>query len=635
MERPAKRMRISNPEIRNPRDTGSRMTEGLFTSELGIQGDDPESAIRPTRTISLSDFQRRNIYGEYQRVPRQVLPRGNQGIYLRPRAPDATVTASVVEINVNDGTSVSKVTEVTAAPSGTVVSISNAGSATVSVTVPGLTGASDSTSGAVTDSSTHITSTTSRISSSSTTATDGSTTTTSEASTTGSLLSEGPTNGTTILPGSTITAERTVTVTATSTYEISFINGTYITPEATVFITGTGSGLATEFGTTNTITAGNSVSTSATFTFGDLTSTPSPTDGSSASESAAASTGYYPGGVAQTGSPTDSSASAASSSSSDSGSGGGDGPGLTPSQQQVVGGVVGGVAGVAVVLLILLVFLRWYRGRLKARGQLPEQIAARQLGGDSGHPYPMSQRSSSVPFAAAVAYNLKKLRPHSTQTTATTATGATDPSVKDSERGFQRIAGRKIAPVLGSGGDPYGGNYGAFEKDTMAGPSDPLSNQGRGLSGASFYRDSEGFYGGKGNQSPTFPPSPTTAAAGGRAGDFSSSPSGPGSSARDFADTARNGSQVSLNTPSRPEGYAVMRPSPARTPVTLSPAASSIRLPIQPPPTMDDDAPPLPTGLLVPGQNQRDGVGRSLASQDGSRVSRSSGRSGARFIENM
>jgi hypothetical protein len=79
----------------------------------------------------------------------------------------------------------------------------------------------------------------------------------------------------------------------------------------------------------------------------------------------------------------------------------------------------------------------------------------------------------------------------------------------------------------------------------------------------------------------------------------------------------------------------VMRPSPARTPVTLSPAASSIRLPIQPPPTMDDDAPPLPTGLLVPGQIQRDGVGRSLASQDGSRVSRSSGRSGARFIENM
>ncbi|KAK7892659.1 hypothetical protein LTR67_006895 [Exophiala xenobiotica] len=629
MERPAKRMRISNPEIRNPRDTGSRMTEGLFTSELGIQGDDQERTIRPTRTISLSDFQRRDIYGKYQRVPRQVLPRGNQGIYLRPRAPDATVTASVVEINVNDGTSVSKVTEVTAAPSGTIVSLPNVGSATVSVSVPGLTGTTDSTTGTVTDSSMHITSTTSRISSSTTPA-DGSTTTSSEVSTTGSLLSEGPTNGTTILPDSTSSSERTVTVTATSTYEISLINGTYITPEATFFITGTSSGLGTESGTIHTITASESVSTSATFTFGDLTSIPSSTDNASASESAAASTGYYPGGAAQTGSPTESSASAASSSSSsDSGSGGGDGPGLSPSQQQVVGGVVGGVAGVAIVLLILLVVLRWYRGRLKGRGQLPEQIAARQLGGDSGHSYPMSQRSSNVPFAAAVAYNLKKLRPHSTQTIATTATAATDPSVKDSERGFQRIAGRKIAPVLGSGGDPYGGNYGAFEKDTLAGPSDPLSNQDRGLSGASFYRDSGGFYGGPGNQSPTFPPSPTTAAMSRRAGDFASSPSGPASSARDFADTA------SLSTPSRPEGYAVMRPSPARTPVTLSPAASSIRLPIQPPPTMDDDAPPLPTGLLVPGQIQRDGVGRSLASQDGSRVSRSSGRSGARFIENM
>lgn len=621
-------MRISNPEVRNPRDTGSRMTEGLFTSELGIRSDDSDGAVHATRTISLSDFQRRNIYGEYQRVPRQVLPRGNHGIYLRPRAPDATVTASVVEINVNDGTSLSKVTEVTAAPSGTVVSISDMGSATVSVTLPGNQGTDSSHTGS--ESSTLTTDSASLTSSSSTTSqTSGVTTTSTGSSTTGSIISNAPTNGTTTSLDTTPTAEHTVTVTATSTYEISIINGTFITPDITAFI------IPADSSPTGPITDIDTITTSATFTFGDLTSTPSPTYPSDTSGSGAASTGYLPGGIVQTGSPTESAGSTASSSPSSKSDSGGGSPGLSPTQQQVVGGVVGGIAGVALALVILLVILRWYRRRLKARGQLPEQIAARQLGGDSGHGYPMSQRSSNTPFAAAVAHNIRRLRPHSIQTNATTATGATDVSAKDSERGFQRIAGRKIAPVLSSGGDPYGGNYGAFEKETEAGASDPLYSPDRGLTGASFYRDHDGFYGGKGNHSPTFPPSPTTAATGGRAGEPPFAAGILGSSARDFADIIGGGSQVSLNTPSRPEGIAVMRPSPARTPVTLSPAASSIRLPIQQPPTLDEDAPPLPTGLMVPGQMQRDGVGRSLASQDGSHVSRSSGRSGTRFVENM
>ncbi|KAK6371311.1 hypothetical protein LTS17_009042 [Exophiala oligosperma] len=605
------------------------MTEGLFTSELGIRSDDSDGTVHPTRTISLSDFQRRNIYGEYQRVPRQVLPRGNQGIYLRPRAPDATVTASVVEINVNDGTSVSKVTEVTAAPSGTVVSISDMGSATVSVTVPGNSGTGSSHTASEQSTLTTDSASLTSSSSSTTPAAGGATTTSTGSSTTGSIISDAATNGTST--SSDTTTQHTVTVTATSTYEISIINGTFITPDITAFV------IATDYSQTGPITDIDTATTSATFVFGDLTSTPSPTYSSDTFNSGAASTGYLPGGIVQTGSPTETAGSAASSSPSSKSESGSGSPGLSPAQQQVVGGVVGGIAGIALALAILLVVLRWYRRRLKSRGQLPEQIAARQLGGNSGHDYPMSQRSSNTPFAAAVAHNLRRLRPHSIQTNATTATGATDFSAKDSERGFQRIAGRKIAPVLSSGGDPYGGNYGAFEKETEAGASDPLYNTDSRLAGASFYRDHDGFYGGKGNHSPTFPPSPTTAATGGRAGDLHLGGSGLGSMARDFAGTigSGSGSQVSLNTPSRPEGIAVMRPSPARTPVTLSPAASSIRLPIQQAPTLDEDAPPVPTGLLVPGQMQRDGVGRSLASQDGSHVSRSSGRSGTRFVENM
>ncbi|KIX01946.1 uncharacterized protein Z518_07885 [Rhinocladiella mackenziei CBS 650.93] len=629
MERPSKRMKTAKPGIRNPRDTGSRMTEGLFTSELGIRGD-PDNDIQPTRTISLSDFQRRNIFGEYQRVRRPVLPRRNAGIYLLPRDPDATITASVIEINVNDGTSTSKVTEVPAATSGTVVSLSDMGS----LTVPGITDTTSGADGSTTSSSPEIMTPPPTPSPS----VDSTITPTADPSPAGSILSEAF-NSTATLPDMTLTEGHTVTVTATSTFEISLINGT-------VVAIGTSSKDATARTASTRSAATTRSHHSDTFTFGQATATSSLlTEGSAASGYTGASASGVIPGIAVTGaagSPTASSGSAATS-DSDSGSGGGDGggsgPGLTPTQQQVVGGVVGGVAGVALMLAIILVVLRWYRRRLKERGQLPEQIAARELasGSGPGASQAMSQRSSTTPLAAAVASSLKRLRPQSNQTLATNTTGLTDPSVKEAERGFQRIAGRKIAPVLSNGGDPYGGNYGAFEKESLAGPSDPSSNQERGLSGASFYRDSQGFYGGKGNQSPTLPPSPTTATTGTRTGDMTTT-AGTTSSARDFVEPitpmARNSSQISLTMPSRPEGYAVMRPSPARTPVTLSPAASSIRLPIQQPPTMDENAPPLPTaGLPVPGL--RDGVGRSLASQDGSRVSRSSGLSTGRFMENM
>ncbi|KIW25052.1 uncharacterized protein PV07_10724 [Cladophialophora immunda] len=624
MERPAKRLKITNPDVRNPRDTGSRMTEGLFTSELGMQGDDTDLKVQPTRTISLSDFQRQNVFGSYEHAPRPMLPRRNAGIYLLPRAPDATVTASVVQVNVNDGTSTSKITEVTVATTGTVVSLSEVGTLTtaVSLTIPGISN-STSVKGSATDSS-QQTITTPPITSGDTSTITSSTSISSPSN---------PANGT-ISSDTTSTGERTVTVTATSTFELSVINGTLIATDSRFDVNPTS---RTNVGTTGI----SSSSTTVTFVFGDLTSTPTPSSdsltSSDPSESLVTSslsfTNGSGGGAA--GSPTATTDSAATSSAG-SGSGGGGGSSLTPTQQQVVGGVVGGVAGIALTLVIMLFLLRWYRRRLKARGQLPEQIAARELtggGGGGGEAYPMSQRSSTTPLTAAVAHGLKRLRPRSSQTLGTTATGTTDSSVPESERGFQRIAGRKIAPVLSSGGDPYGGNFGAFEKDAGVGPSDMPRIPERGLSGASFYQDNRGFYGGKGTPTPPqVPSSPTTITTPAKTGD-SSTPAGTASSARDFAETPRapsvlNSSQISLNTPSRPEGFAIMRPSPARTPVTLSPAASSIRLPIQQPPSMAEDAPPLPPML-------RDGVGRSLASQDGSRVSRSSGRSAGRFTENM
>lgn len=619
MEPPFKRIRISDPEVRNPRDTGSRRTEGLFTSEMAFQGRDADSDPKPTRVVSPTDVHRQDIYGQFQRLPRPILPKRNAGFYIFPRAPDATVTASVIEINVNDGTTTSKITEVPADPTGAVVSLSDVGS----LTVPPMTDASAIVTPTADPSEDPLTTPAPTPLPSDTLITSSSS---SELTLSDTLLSETLNSTTTTSQlDTTTTEERTVTVTATSTYEISLINGTVI---ATAY-----------FATGNSITptpdariTATSTASSTPYTFGQLFTTSS----SEPLETDTAPVTSF-SGVAASGTlglPIETTTSSAAPESETSSAAG---PGLTPTQQTVVGGVVGGVAGIALALVIVLFVLRWYRRRLKSRGQLPEQIAAREIGDHHGPPGPMSQRSSVVPFAAAVAQNLKRLRPHSTHTFTTAGTGASDPHARDSERGFQRIAGRKIAPVLGNdGGDPYGGNYGAFEKDTGGDPNDPLHHRERGLSGASFYRDSQGFYGGNGSHSPTFPPSPTIETTGTSSGGTPTARGG--SSEKGFGGTYMpvnvNGSQMSLGSPSRPDGYAFIRPSPARTPVTLSPAASSIRLPIQQTPLMDERAPPLPMGLQIHGVT-RDGVGRSLASQDGSRISKSSGRSGGRFVENM
>jgi hypothetical protein len=609
MEPPLKRVKIADPDIRNPRDSGSRRTEGLFTSELGMRSDETDHQPRPTRTINLNDLQRQRVFDNYQHPQKHGVTRRSAGIYLLPRAPDATVTATVVQVNVNDGTTISKATEVPIATTGAIVSLTDVGglSSALSLSIPGASngtiigGPTDSVPPTVTSSTTPTGNT---LGGSST-----SRSTTSHITTTSRPLNDTITTST--------TEGRTVTVTATSTFEVSLINGTAIITEAPTPIANSG-------GVTTTDTA------SQTYTFGDLGSTFTSGTGTSSPSSTGAQSGGYPAGPAATvtGHPTSTSdAVATSSGSSGGGGGGGGGSSLTPMQQQVVGGVVGGVAGVALVLVIVLFVLRWYRRRLKARGELPEQIAAREIAGDmsGGEAYPMSQRSSTTPFAATVTQGLRKFRPHSAQTFGTTATGLTDASIPESERGFQRIAGRKLAPVLSSGGDQYGGNFGAFEKD-VAGPSGaPDLPTERGLSGASFYQDNKGFYGGRGTSTPNDIPSSPTMATGSR--------TGTAPSVRDSAalrgGSVHNSSQASIATASRPEGFAVMRASPARTPVTASPAASSIRLPIQQAPSMAVGTPPMPVMPV------HDAVGRTLASHDGSHISRSSGRSVGRFVENV
>lgn len=169
--------------------------------------------------------------------------------------------------------------------------------------------------------------------------------------------------------------------------------------------------------------------------------------------------------------------------------------------------------------------------------------------------------------AAALAPGfLRRLRPLSSQTTRTVET-------TPSERGFQNLGGRKLPSVFTSGGDGYGGGY---DKET--------------LSASSFYRDSQGnFYGGAG------------------------SPTGPG-----FAgpSTGPSGLGTSAGTDARNKEVAVMRPSPARTPVT-SPGGFGVL----PSPPRGPSTPRVATPPAI-GSNPRDYFGRSRPSFTGSRGSK-------------
>ena len=208
----------------------------------------------------------------------------------------------------------------------------------------------------------------------------------------------------------------------------------------------------------------------------------------------------------------------------------------------VVGSVVGSLAGASLVILVLLVIVKWWKRRQNGialgDGEGPES----GLGGVSSRG--MIERRSlaqAVPAALAGLAGYKRSSQKPDPTVSPTA---------DGEKGFYRVSGRKIQSVLQSGGDGYGDDD---------------------VGGASFYKESGGFYGGAG--APHSPTSP------------SSSPVG-----------------ISVQ---RDGDNPVMRPGPARTAVTQQGPFSSM----------------VPPSLNVPGRRP-DAVGRSRPSQDSSHPSR-------------
>ncbi|ETN46169.1 uncharacterized protein HMPREF1541_00353 [Cyphellophora europaea CBS 101466] len=556
-------MRIEDPDMRSPRDPSSRATEGLFTTEMGIRSNDADGcgAPAPTSTTKLSDCQRRATFVQHERRAEATV----------------TIAAPEVVINVNDGTSNIAATTITPVSSDTVVALEDLGSVTIpaNITATATTDMPSLTDTAsITEPPTIVSSTTSVLSPA------------------GSVLSDALNSTST----SFASADTIVTVTTTSTFEVSYLNGTLfpavlLIPTDTISQSGRETSTRSSSEPSGIIVTAESSSVSATGS-----------DGNTAEGAAATTTLEAP----------------AATSSESSGGGGGSGPALTPQQQSVVGGVVGGIAGLALILVLILFLLRRYRAKLKAQGRLPEQMAQEDSTSVEDVRRGMSQRSSAIPLTATLASSLRRFRPMSSQTATTDQTASTAP---EGERGFQKLAGRKIDPVLSTGGDGYGGHYGVFG---AAGPATHQRNE-NSLADSSFYRDSRGFYGGTGADTPPYPASPIIGT------DGEAEKAGP-SSTRDFAGQgARTSSQTSVAS-SRPEVAGALRPSPARTPVTVSPSPSSIRLPIQQTPTMSD-APPMPP--FAPGLHP-DGVGRSLAHHDGSRVSaRSRGSTRSRFAENV
>jgi hypothetical protein len=168
--------------------------------------------------------------------------------------------------------------------------------------------------------------------------------------------------------------------------------------------------------------------------------------------SPAATSGVAPGAA-----PAEPSASSAAAS-----------PNNTPATPVVVGGVVGGIAGFAVLLLVALLFLRWYKRRGTARQALDG--GDDELGGAAAPP--MTQGSSRFPPVAAAGAFLNRL-------------SSTRTPPPPTERGFQRVSGRKLPSAFSGAAGPD-----SEPTDPFADPMPGAVSQDK-----SFYRDSQGVYG--------------------------------------------------------------------------------------------------------------------------------------------
>ncbi|KAJ5439670.1 uncharacterized protein N7458_010668 [Penicillium daleae] len=275
------------------------------------------------------------------------------------------------------------------------------------------------------------------------------------------------------------------------------------------------------------------------------------------------------GATKQTGSGTGSGSDSGSESApttSQTQSSSGSGSGIDPTTSKIVGGVVGSVAGLAMIVLLLFYLLRRRKQLLQQGGPgilpLPSD--------DGGTTREVTTRSSNDPLFSA-AYLAPAFMKRWRQSTITMRSESTVSSSSPSERGFQKISGRKLPPVLTHGGDGYGG----------------------GVDG----------------DSPTIPGFPPISPAGGPATSPSSQAPPPTSPYGMVLDTKyTQEAEERIQSPVRPE--------PVHLPVSSS-VNSGVATTVTP---SHPIAQPQSAIAIVP--QRADGLGRSLASYDGSRSSR-------------
>ncbi|CEJ80916.1 hypothetical protein VHEMI01073 [[Torrubiella] hemipterigena] len=143
---------------------------------------------------------------------------------------------------------------------------------------------------------------------------------------------------------------------------------------------------------------------------------------------------------------TNSDESTSSSGDNDGGSGGG--VNLTPTQKQMVGGIVGGVAGFAFLALFVMLLLRYKKKRDGSitlgedRTDNLRALPSSASNSGSGATQPMAERSmASAAVMGAMSNLVGSKRP--------------PPQPMAGEKSFYRVSGRKLPSVLVAGGDGY------------------------------------------------------------------------------------------------------------------------------------------------------------------------------------
>lgn len=112
----------------------------------------------------------------------------------------------------------------------------------------------------------------------------------------------------------------------------------------------------------------------------------------------------------------------------------------------IAGGVVGGAAGLAVIVFIAMLFLRYYRRKNEhGHRQLPASTMPSEYHDDPSRSRPgMAERAGLMPLAGAAAAALPALFRHQHAQRSNRALDASAEGSPTSERGFTRVAGRKL-----------------------------------------------------------------------------------------------------------------------------------------------------------------------------------------------